>query len=178
MMRRLCSIIKRKEKGFSLIEMAVALAITGAISGVITMGVFQTMDYSARDSARMTAVKQVENAIHYISRDVQQARTITPAVVPDPDGIDDGFPLQLSWVDWVGNQYQVTYTIADNELERSYSENAVVMELTVARHIDAGSSDTSCSYNGVFQLKITATVSGYPAEISETREIQITPRSG
>jgi hypothetical protein len=132
------------------------------------------MDYSARDSARMTAVKQVENAVHYMSRDVQQARIITPAAAPDPDG----FPLTLSWVDWAGTQYQATYTITGNELIRSYSVNGVVTTLTVARYINSSSSSTNCSYNGVFNLKITSTVTGYPAEISETRQVQIIPRSG
>lgn len=175
MMRRLCSKIKGKQRGFSLIEMVVALAITGAIAGVITMGIFQTMDYSARDSARMTAVKQVENAIHFISRDVQQARTITPAATPDPDG----FPLSLSWVDWDGKQYVVSYTVTGEELQRSYSENGVVTSLTVARNVNPDPDKTNCTYaSRVFNLKLTATVSGYPAEISETREIRITPRSG
>lgn len=156
-----------------MIEMVVALAITGAIAGVITMGIFQTMDYSARDSARMTAVKQVENAVHYMSRDVQQARIITPTAAPDPDG----FPLTLSWVDWSGTQYQAIYTITGNELIRSYSVDGVVTTHTVARYINNSSSSTNCSYDGVFNLKITSTVTGYPAQISETRQVQITPRS-
>ena len=84
--------LNRRQRGFTLIELLVALAITGAISGGITMSIFQTLDYSARSNARMVAIKQVENAIHHISRDVQMAQIIEPAADPDPDG----FPLTLT----------------------------------------------------------------------------------
>ena len=169
--------LSRRQRGFTLIELLVALAITGAISGGITMSIFQTLDYNARSNARMVAVKQVENAIHHISRDVQMAQIIEPAADPDPDG----FPLILTWIEWSNTENVVTYRIVGSELKRFHSQDGgVPIELVVARHVDVDPSDTSCEFDDsswIFTFEVTATVTGYPEDISETREVKITPRT-
>ena len=176
MFKRL-SAINRKQRGFTLIELVIAIAITGAITGGITMSIFQTLDYNARSNARMVAVKQVENALHFINRDVQMAQIVEPAAAPDADG----FPLTLTWVEWSGVSNVVVYRVEGNELKRSRSQDGgAATETTVARYIDSDPSNTYCAFDGtewMFTIKITATVSGYPEEISETREVRITPRT-
>lgn len=163
--------IAGSQKGFTLIELLIALAITGAITGGITMSIFQTMDYSARGNSRMEAVKQVENAIFWLSRDVQMAQVLEPEALPD----QDGYPLDLTWVEWDGDEINVAYSIVDGEMIRSHSVDG---DLVIARQINSDPDMTNCDYeNWVFNYRITATVSGYPEEISETREGTITPRS-
>jgi len=172
-------LLNRNQKGFTLLELIVALAITGAITGGITMSIFQTLDYDARSKARMVAVKQVENAIHHISRDVQMAQVVEPAD-PDPDG--DGFPLTLRWVEWDNTENVVTYDIVAGELRRSHSEDGgIPQEAVAARYIDTGSAKTSCAFNEtdwIFTFRVTATVCGYPEDISEMREVEVAPRAG
>ncbi len=169
--------INKKQRGFTLLELIIALAITGAITGGLATSIFQTLDYSARDNMRMVAVKQVENAIHYINRDVQMAQII------EPTEDADGFPLVLTWVEWdVDNtEHVVTYSIVGNELQRSHSEDGgTPTELTLAQHIDTDSDDTYCDFDEdlwIFTFRITVTVSGYPEDISEMREVRITPRT-
>jgi hypothetical protein len=125
----------------------------------------------------MVAVKQVENAIHYINRDVQVAQII------EPTADADGFPLVLTWVEWDADntQHVVTYSIVDNELQRSHSEDGDTPTLlTLAQHIDTGSDDTYCAFDEalwIFTFRITVTISGYPEDISEMREMRITPRT-
>ena len=178
MFKRLGS-INKKQRGFTLIELIIALAITGAITGGISMSIFQTLNYNARSNARMVAVKQVENAIHYINRDVQMAQIIEPAADPDPDGFD----LILTWVEWEGNiENVVTYSLDtdSNELKRTHDRDGGSTELTVARHVNTDADDTYCAFDDtdwIFTLKITATVRGYPEDISETREVRVTPRT-
>ena len=162
--------ITKSQKGFTLIELLIAIAITGAITGGVTMSIFQTLDYSSRNKARMEAVKQVENAIHWLSRDAQMAQELELAAEPDPDG----FPLTLSWVEWEGDQITVTYSIVDGEMIRSHSGDG---DLVVARHINSDEDMTNCDYeNWVFNFRITATIGGYPEEVSETRDGKISPR--
>jgi len=168
--------INKKQRGFTLLELIIAMAITGAITGGLATSIFQTLDYSARDNMRMVAVKQVENAIHYINRDVQVAQVIEPAADAD------GFPLVLTWVEWDedNTEHVVTYSIVGNKLQRSHSQAGVPTELTLAQHIDTGSDDTYCAFNEdlwIFTFRISVTLSGYPEDISEMREVRITPRT-
>jgi prepilin-type N-terminal cleavage/methylation domain-containing protein len=169
-------LFNRGQRGFTLVELIIALAITGAITGGITMSIFQTLDYNARSRARMVAVKQVENAIHFINRDVQMAQIV------EPDSSPDGFPLVLTWVEWDqdNTQHVVTYSIDGDELKRNHDQGGGATESTVARYVNTSSDDTYCDFDEtewIFILKITATVSGYPEDISETREMRTTPRT-
>ena len=158
------------QKGFTLIEILIAIAITGAITGGVTMSIFQTLDYSSRNKARMEAVKQVENAIHWLSRDAQMAQNLELAEDLDPDG----FPLTLTWIEWDGDEITVTYSVVDGEMIRDHSIDGTQV---VARHIDSAADMTYCDYeNRALSFKITATLTGYPEDVRESREGQITPR--
>ncbi len=161
-----------------MIEMIVAIAISGAIGGGVLLSIYQVTSYQAMDKARMTCVKQVENAIHYIVRDAQMAQKVEPA---DPDG----FPLVLSWTEWNKDndsniEHEVIYSIDNSELKRSHYVNPGEPSETqniVARYIDSDSDKTNCDYaNGVLSLELTAAITGFPKEVSETRTIEITTR--
>ena len=95
MLRRL-ALLNRNQTGLTLIELIVAMAITALVTGGITGSIFQIFAVSAQDNANMTAVKQVENAIHWISRDVLMTQIIEPS-----EG--SGFPLNLTWIDFDDN---------------------------------------------------------------------------
>jgi len=165
----------RSQRGFTLIELIIAVAITGAITGSLAMGIFQTFDYSARGNARMTCVKQVENAIHWLSRDAQMAQEVTP----DLDA--DGFPLELTWTEWDNTHHVITYRIEGSELKRGHVEDGIPLaDYVVARYVAADPGLTNCDFNEtdwVLTFEITAIVTGYPEDISETREVRITPRT-
>ncbi len=163
--------VNRRQGGFTLIEILVALSITGFIGAGLTTAIVQVMKVNALGNNQVIAVKQVENAVYWINRDVRMSQTIQP-------GGGSGFPLNLDWVEWGGTTHQVAYTLQNGELIRSSSVNAtppVVMK--VAQHISSNADNTSCQYsNGVFNFKVTASVSGFrPA--SETRLAQVIPRS-
>jgi prepilin-type N-terminal cleavage/methylation domain-containing protein len=167
-------LLNRGQKGFTLIELVIALAITGAITSGITMSIFQTLNYDARGKARMVAVKQVENAVHHIIRDVQMAQIV------EPDLSTDGFPLTLTWVEWDNTENEVIYSKAAGELRRSHSEDSgIPQEAAVARYLNSDAAATNCAFDDDewrFTLKVTATVVGYPEDISETRDVEVTPR--
>lgn len=177
--------IHRSQRGFTFIEMIIAIAISSAIGGGILLSIYQTSSYQAMDKARMICVKQLENAVHYIVQDAQMAQKVTVA------GDDDNFPLILSWTEWdvTSPEYEhvVTYTLkgsGSSELERQHlaydiSGSETKNELSVvARYIEPDSAKTNCGYaGGVLSLGLTATITGFPKEISETRDVEIVRRT-
>ena len=94
--------------GFTLIEVLIALAITGIISTAVVITIYQMQSVSASHYAHITAVNQVQNGLHYINRDVQSSQTIVPQG-------SLGFPLSLTWVSWDTNDTNnVTYSLASD----------------------------------------------------------------
>ncbi len=173
------------QKGFTLVELLVAVAITAVIGSVITMSISQLFSVSISDKNRMTAVKQVENALHYINRDVQMAdrRLISP-----DDGSTGYFimGLNLQWTDYTLDpvvKISVDYTLdADGVLERVYTikenneEENIISTVTtnIASHID--SVNSYYSFDGeMLEIKITASVGGFKS-VTESRTLQVKPR--
>ena len=169
------ALIARRQRGFTLIELLVAMCIASLIIGAITMTIFQVLVNPAQSSDHMTAIKQVENAVHWMRIDVVQAQIIEP-------GGSSGFPLKLTWIDRNNNRNEVTYSIHNDKCRRGHvtydADNVVTDNQTrvVAEHIESDSTMTNCQVVGnVVTIKITATVTGFMTS-SETRLVEIVAR--
>jgi len=138
-------LIHKNQRGFTLVELLVAIAITGLITGGITMTIFQVFAGNARTSNHMTAVRQVQNAGYWISHDAQMARGVVITGV-------SGFPLTLTWTEYVsGDEHQVVYTLVGDQLQREHYTNRATnpdpdATAIVAQYID--SANTSCAFSG------------------------------
>jgi prepilin-type N-terminal cleavage/methylation domain-containing protein len=164
----------KEQQGFTLLEILIAIVIAGVLLSGVTMTTAQIFSTNARDTARMTAVQQVQSSVHWLSRDVQMAQNLQPSG-------STGFPLQLSWVEWETNDvYNITYRLDQGNFIRGYSVNGGPVEESIKAHnINADAGKTYCSYSGrVLTFSITASVPYRSTTVDETRKLEVLARPG
>jgi len=165
--------LKKDQRGLTIIELIIAIAITGLITWGITLTIFQVFDINTRSANRMAAISQLQNAGLWVSNDAQMANNVST----EPEF------LQLTWIDWeTSDSHAVNYTLEAmssgefKKLQRSHSVNGGNSTPThIAEYIDPDPEKTSCVWDGEWlTFTVTATVGGE----SETRIYEVTPRSG
>ena len=173
--------INKNQRGFTLIELIVAIAITGIIVGGIVLAIFHVFDVNALSSNHMKAVRQVQNAGYWMNHDVQMAQSVVPTADPDVDG----FPLEVSWWEWgttaAGDNilHEVTYTLDGSDFKRSYwrSDTEETSEIVVARYIDSIEvAPKLFTVGDSLTLTVTAEVATWPQLARESRVYEIIPR--
>ena len=164
-------LIHKDQRGFTLIEVLVAVAITGLIISGISMAISQVFTGQARMSNHMIAVRQVQNAGFWVSRDGLMAQNVD---TNDDTATYETELVTLTWTDWHDVVHTVVYTLLDNsELWRNYNGR----QMRVAQFIDP--TETNVQVIDVeLTFTITATVGAGQMEASETRVYRIIPRPG
>jgi prepilin-type N-terminal cleavage/methylation domain-containing protein len=164
--------LRKDQRGFSMIELLMVIALTGIITAAITTAFFQVFDMSKRTANHMIAVTQVQQAGKLVSEDMLQ--TQKGGINVNPSG--PGEFLKLGWTSQnTSTVHNVTYTMGNGQLWRGESIDGGNATLTrVAEYIDADPAKTDCAWNGsVLTFTVTATV----GEESEQRIYNVRPRS-
>jgi prepilin-type N-terminal cleavage/methylation domain-containing protein len=65
--------MKKLEKGFTLVELLITIAISGIIFGVVAAFIFQLSTVSGAGNNRLTAIHDLQNASYWFNRDGQMA---------------------------------------------------------------------------------------------------------
>jgi prepilin-type N-terminal cleavage/methylation domain-containing protein len=181
--------INRAQRGFTLIEIVIAIAITTLIGSAAATATYQVIRINASSTNRQIAITQVENAVHYISRDAQQSQDVIPngpTVVNDPISKIISYnlitedTLKLKWTSWDidnhNHKNEVNYAVVDGVLQKTTKiDNDLPNTITVANNISAASGTWKTDAK-VLTLQIQAMVGTGASQTGETRTFQINPR--
>jgi len=170
--------MKPGERGLTLIELTVTVAIVALIAAGANMSIFQVLKGTERSNDHMTAVNQVQNAGYWVSRDAQMAQSVVNG--DDPETPEDEF-ITLQWTNWEnGDAHKIIYTFHDmagglKKLKRQHvihdaggveTGNEMIL---VAEYISSASFSEQA---GTWKL----TVQAHPGTGTETREYEVKPR--
>ena len=164
--------MKQREKGFSLLEVLIGLAIMAIIVVPITMTTTMIVRSSRQAAAQNAVLPQVQNAGYWISRDVQIASGIT--LDDDPNG--NGFPLALDIPtdDDPNHDYGIEYLFDGNKLKREVydSSQILVSETFIADRIDTDNTIFSLVDIDAGHYSLTVTAAGDVAGATRSYEIK------
>lgn len=142
--------MKKGERGFTLVEMLIAVAIIGITVSVLGTTVYQAVTSTEYGNDRITAMHEVQNAAHWMSFDGQRASAAS-----------GGSELALT----IPDNPSVTYAVDGTELRRIAGDS----QLTLAQNISALSFSVE---NRVITMTITSSPQGRH-NVSEQRAYKV-----
>ena len=179
MIRDKLRLINKNQLGFTLLELMLVVALTGVISGSVTMTFMQVLNGGTRASNRAIVISQVQSAGYWVSHDTQLAQSVEVGAEEDM-----GFPLVLSWTSWDNSSHEVTYDLEETagglyQLTQSHvTDGGAPVDNIVAKHIESAEVSPRPYTGGVLTFKVTVTVGAGSPQESETREYKVVPRPG
>jgi prepilin-type N-terminal cleavage/methylation domain-containing protein len=164
-----------RNDGFTLIELVIAIAVGAVISLAVVTSLAQMLSGSARSSNHMTAVRQVQNAGYWVSRDAAMAHTTNVTTI-SPDF------LIFAWTGWDDRQHQVKYVLEDasgglKNLRRiQIVDGDIIGSSLVGQYIDPAGTNVTPPPGVTFT--VTASVGTGGRVSTETRTYEVKPRPG
>lgn len=173
--------MKRGERGFTHIELVVALAVTVIVAGAAALATIQVCKGTGHNNDRMTVLSQVQSAGHWIGRDALMAQSVNADNLTSPNF------LVLNWTerdyDDEPTYHSATYFFQDmvdgvGSLRRSHWSSAGANEETLVAdsiYYDPGDPDdtTRADYQAP---ALTVQLTAVYEEAVETREYRISHR--
>lgn len=156
--------IFKNEKGFTVAELLIALFIGVLIMSATVFTFNQLFLFSGQTEDHIVAIRQVQNAGHWLSRDGMRAYQVNLE--------NSGFPLTFSWTEWGEKKIvRVTYTLDNNILKRQEVIGDKLTTTEVARYITKAEAKLDKA-----KKLLTITITTKVGAISETRTYKIKPR--
>jgi prepilin-type N-terminal cleavage/methylation domain-containing protein len=123
----------KREAGFTLFEMLVAMAVGGVLLAGLVTGIFQVLYGVEQIKVKSIAIADIENAAHWITRDVVMGQSVSLV-----DGAPPVSQMSLSWTDyteWAKQEpsasHSANYTYSGTQLVRGYDG----VEMVIGRYL-------------------------------------------
>ena len=183
--------VTNNQKGFTLIELMIAITITALITGGAASAIFQVFNVNTLNSDHMKAIRQVQNAGFWISQDSQMAQI----VVTDDDGTTAKTEILI--LTWTGWEYDIGGDKGVDYVEVRYYYDATNFEIWRNEAITTTTYDSNGQFVGttnssslirVAQFitladatspsgnKIEVTIAATVGDANEQRTYEVSPR--
>ncbi len=156
--------LRPPERGATLVEMLVAMAISVLVFGIITTALVQFVLVTHWGNSTLQTSSDIQVTSLWLGRDALEAYSFTPG-----SGAVYG---TLNWED-TSHQYRYSYDAVNSSLVRTHLEDGSPQSTNiVARHI-ASQSDVVFSLSGKL---LTVTITSTSEEETETVTVQFALR--
>jgi len=157
------------ERGFTLIELIIGVAIIGIILPVIGTAFVQTLKITAASNNSIQAIRYAQNAGVWIVRDGQQAQTVTADDPATPD-VTEVMTLVWDYSAYGLGSHTVRYALIGTDLTRSDNSGApVVIAMGIKESSDfvlQGITEPSGAV--YYKASITSTIGGFQPRSSSS----------
>jgi prepilin-type N-terminal cleavage/methylation domain-containing protein len=170
-----------RQKGFTLLEIMVVMAVGGILMTGIVVSIFQVVSATSRSNSHGVALTDVSQAALYLKKDFQMAQSTDMGFVEDPVVVLlSSENVTLEWTDSTTPEseeeqmnHHVTYSLSDNGvLERAY--DGIMPTMIIGRHI----TYLRFTQLGESVVNIVITATGtQPQQYSKTIEFSVYMRS-
>ena len=166
--------LKKGQKGFTLIELLVGLSIAALVVGAASMTIITMLRLSPQTNDWAIALRQVQNAGFWISRDVLMSDNITTGdrnptflTMTQPQTQPPKKMIVYQFQDMSGGLKRLTRTDTDN--------NTTIM---IAEYICTDSDNTTAAYspNCTDNCTLTFTITAISGNVQVTRLYQAAQR--
>lgn len=158
---------RRRQRGFTLIEILVAMAIGGLLVPVVVSGIFTITRGTHDINTDLVILQDIDGASAWINRDLSQA--LTTDLVFSASPVDH---MRVDWIDLTGwategsETHYAEYTLSGSNLLRDYDGTSQI----VARRI------STIAFSHVDDF-LTVVISSTLRDTTETLTYFVTPRT-
>lgn len=158
------------QKGFSLLEMTVALAVASVMLSVLTTIVYRAAQGLDKNNSQMGVYREIENAVAFIGGDVNMTKYTDLAEGASVD-LSPSVGVSLEWTDFyqdANRSHRVYYYLSATGLMRDY--DGVVTKVGKSISSATFSRGTTAAGTGnLITVTLTASATEGPVQTSETK---------
>jgi Tfp pilus assembly protein PilW len=154
----------RDERGITLTELLVALAITALIIGTLATAIFQIFDITGRGNNELVVQHDLQNAATWLNRDVLSASSAKVS----------GSQMMTLTIPYVSAATVLTRTIiyTHSAADRTLIRNSGDSMATVARNVDS----IVFSKTGTVTSTITITITSRASDVTQIATLHLDMR--
>jgi len=149
--------MKQGQKGFTLLEMLLATAITGVVITIVAMTTTTLLLNTQQPIVNLLLLQQIQNAGHSFTSDIQMSSNVT---LSGPNGFTATVNIAIDQDE--NNNYDVEYLLSGANFTRKQYDNVggLVSERVIAQHVVTANTTLVSLSDGLFKLTVQASLEG------------------